>query len=60
MKTENEIRGELESTKRTIENYRNAYKQKKITKDILKNQLTDCEATIQSLLWVLGENDRYD
>lgn len=60
MKTEEDIRGEVEATKRTIANYRNAYKQGVITKETLRSAIVDCTATIQALLWVLGENDRYD
>lgn len=60
MKKESEIRDEIEATKKTIENYKVAYKNGKITEDILENQLTDCSATIDTLKWVLGENDRYN
>jgi predicted transcriptional regulator len=60
MKTEQEIKDEIEATKRTIENYRNAYKSGRISREVLKSQLIDCESTIHALMWVLGENDRYD
>lgn len=60
MKSEKEIREEIEATKRTIEKYREEYKKGKIPKDILKHQFVDCSATIDALRWVLGENDRYD
>lgn len=60
MKSEQEIREEIEATKRTIANYRNAYKQGEITRESLNIHLYDCEATIAALTWVLGENDRYD
>lgn len=60
MKTEKEIREEIELTKKTIQNYRNAYKNNKIPEDVLENQIIDCSATIDALRWVLGENDRYD
>lgn len=60
MKTEEEIREEIEATLRTIANYRNAYKKSKIPKDVLHDQLIDCVATIDALKWVLGENNRYD
>lgn len=58
MKTEQEIRDEIEATKRTIENYRSAYNSRKIPFDVLNNVLTGSEATIAALSWVLGENDR--
>lgn len=60
MKTEKEIRDEIEATARTIANYCNAYKQKQIPEDVLHTQLIDCQATIAALEWVLEENDRYD
>jgi len=60
MKTEEQIREEIEATKRTMDNYCNAYKEGKIPKDSFQTQVTDCYATIAALSWVLGENDRYD
>lgn len=60
MKTEKEIREEIEATKRTKDNYRKAYEEQKIPKDVLINQITYLNATINTLEWVLGENDRYD
>lgn len=60
MKTEKEIREEIEATKRTKDNYRKAYNEKKIPKDVFLSQLVDLNATIDTLKWVLGENDRYD
>jgi hypothetical protein len=60
LKTEKEIRHEIEATKKTIENYRNAYKNSEIPRDVMKSQILDCSSTIATLLWVLGENDRYD
>ncbi|WP_143314752.1 hypothetical protein [Clostridium sp. HBUAS56017] len=60
MKPEKEIQEEIEATQRTIQNYRNAYKEGKIPKDVLETQLIDCSATIGALRWVLGKNERYD
>lgn len=60
MKTEKEIRDEIEATKKTMNNYKNSYKKGEIPKDVLKKALLDCSATIDALKWVLGENDRYD
>lgn len=37
MKTEKEIREEIESTNRSKDNYRKAYEDKKIPKDVLVN-----------------------
>ena len=60
MKSENEIKDEIKATNKTIANYRKAYKNGEIHKDILKQQLADCTATLDALKWVLGKNDRYD
>lgn len=60
MKTEQEIRDEIEANERTINNYQNAYKEGKIPFDVLKSKATECQATNAALSWVLGENDRYD
>lgn len=60
MKTEKEIREEMEDVRRTMENYRNEYKNGKTTQDVFDNILRDCYATLSVLKWVLGENDRYD
>lgn len=60
MKTEKEVREEIEACKKTIQNYRNAYKQSKIPKEVLKSELIQNESMIAALRWVLGENDRYD
>lgn len=60
MKAKEEIQSEIEATNRTIENYRNAYKNKEIPKDVFRYQVIDCQATVSALKWVLGENDRYD
>lgn len=60
LKTEKEIRDEIEATNRTIKNYKDAYKKGKIDKEILESQIIDCIATIDALKWVLGENNRYD
>lgn len=60
MKTEKEIREEIEASKRTINNHQEAYKQGKIPKEALDYAVNDNHSTISTLLWVLGENDRYD
>lgn len=60
MKTEKEIREEIEASQRTIGNYRKAYKDGKIPKESLEHALIDNQSTIATLRWVLGENDRYD
>lgn len=60
MKTEEEVKEEIEATKRTADNHSKAYKDGIITKECLKIYIIDCKATIDALRWVLGENDRYD
>ena len=60
MKSEKEIREEIEVTLRTRENHRNAYKKGTIGVERLKNHLIDSDAIVATLKWVLGENDRYD
>lgn len=60
MKTEEEVRNEIQLSKNTIANYRNAYKNGKISKDVLYSNVIDCNATIAALKWVLEENDRFD
>lgn len=60
MKTEKEIREEIEATNRTKDNYIKAYEDKKIPKDVLVSKLIDLNTTIDTLSWVIGENDRYD
>lgn len=60
MKTEQEIRDEIIATKNTIKNYRKAFKNSKINKGVLQTQIADCTVTIDTLKWVLGENERYD
>lgn len=60
MKTEKEIREEIEATERTKDNYRKAYAEGKISRVDWIGYIHDCTATIDALKWVLGENDRYD
>lgn len=60
MKSKNDILTEIESTERTIENYKEAYKNGRIPKEILEYNLIECKAAIATLSWVLGENDRWD
>ncbi|EGO63551.1 hypothetical protein [Acetonema longum] len=60
MKTEREIRDEIEATQRAAQNCRRSYQNKKISQEVLKDMLIDCQATEDALRWVLGENDRYD
>ncbi|WP_019243496.1 MULTISPECIES: hypothetical protein [Bacillus] len=55
MKTEQEIRREIENTKITINYYHGAYNSGKISIGTLKGKVNGCESTIQTLLWVLDE-----
>jgi hypothetical protein len=60
IKSKEEIEEEIGATKRTLENYQNAFKQEKIPMETLRSKHTECTATIGALKWVLGENDRFD
>lgn len=60
MKTESQIREELKATQETLKNYNKAYQEGKISLEVLSSETIDCTSTIDALLWVLGENDRYD
>lgn len=60
MKNESEIRNEIELNKQTLKNYKNAYKNGQISKKVLDKMKIDCASTEAALLWVLGENERYD
>jgi hypothetical protein len=60
MKTEKEIRDEIEALNREDDNYRKAHKARKIPKDVLKSHLSQNSSMRLALKWVLGENDRYD
>jgi hypothetical protein len=60
MKTEKEIRDEIEAINRDDERARKEYKDGEIPKEILKSKLLQNSAMRLALKWVLGENDRYD
>lgn len=60
IKDEEEISKEIELTKKTIDNYRGEFKSGNIPKDVLRDKIIDCSATIDALRWVLGQNDRFD
>jgi hypothetical protein len=60
LKSEQDVRNEIDATVRTLDNYQKAYKEGKIPFDVLKVEFTDKTATIQALKWVLGENERFD
>ena len=60
LKSEQDIKNEIESAGKTIENYQKAHKEGKIPFEILKTEHLYNSGMIQALRWVLGENDRYD
>lgn len=60
MKTEQQIRDEIQITDNAIEKYRNAYKKGKMPQEVFKSQIMDFLATKDALRWVIDENDRYD
>lgn len=60
MKTEKEIREEIRTIEREIDNYHNAYNEGAIPFSILRNVIQQNGAMVSALKWVLGENERYD
>lgn len=60
MKTEKEIKEEIENSKQTIKNLKRDYNNGKIKFENYKYLKHDCIATIEALEWVLGNNDRWD
>lgn len=60
MKSAKQIREEIKAAERTVQNYRNAYKEGTIPKNVFEHKLTDYYSTVEALTWVLGENDRFD
>lgn len=60
LKTEKEIREEIENCEKTVENYRKSHKDGKIPFDVLKSAVHENGSMIAALKWVLGENERYD
>lgn len=60
MKTEEEIRAEIVSLEATIVNYREAHKNGEIDREHLRLKVRENNNVILGLLWVLGENDRFD
>ncbi|PGF05135.1 hypothetical protein [Bacillus toyonensis] len=60
MKTKKEIEEEIVAYQNTIKNYRKSVAGGKFPKDELPNIIRENQAGISALLWVLGENDRFD
>jgi hypothetical protein len=60
MKTEQEIKEEMEATERSKKNFAEAYKDGRIDKRTLEYKLHEYDTTLLVLSWVLGENDRWD
>lgn len=60
MKSEQDIKEEIEATVKTLSNYHEAYHNRKIPFDVMSEKANECHAIIGALKWVLGENDRYD
>jgi hypothetical protein len=60
MKTEKEIRDEIEAINRDDERARKEYKDGEIPKVVLRSKLLQNSSMRLTLKWVLGENDRYD
>lgn len=60
MKTEKEIRLEIEKHKKALEEYKEQYKSNKISKNIYRYNIIDATSTIYALSWVLDENNGFD
>lgn len=60
MKTEEDVLKEIEATKRTMDNYKNVFKNGDIPEENFRYMIADCQGTLDALMWVLGKNDRYD
>lgn len=60
MKTAAEVREELAATEKTLENVEEAYRNQKIPEEVWREMQLECQATIGTLHWVLGNHDRYD
>lgn len=60
MKTEKEIKEEIDATERSKNNFVEAYKDRRIDKRTLEYKLHEYDTTLLVLSWVLGENDRFD
>ncbi|MCR6108612.1 hypothetical protein HXA34_20185 [Salipaludibacillus agaradhaerens] len=60
MKTKKEIKERIDATVSTLKKYHEAYHQKKIAFDVMSDKVNECHAIIDTLKWVLGENDRHD
>lgn len=60
IKTLIEIKEEILNIEKTIDNYRNAFKEGKIDRDTLRYHLTECGGNLTALKCVMCENERYD
>lgn len=60
MKTEEEIRKEITSLEATIVNFREAFQKGEINQEFLRLKVRENHNIMLGLLWVLGENDRFD
>lgn len=60
MKSEEEIRAEIIAIEKTINNYRNAFRNNEIDKSSFRTAFDNQTHMILALRWVLGENDRFD
>lgn len=60
MKSEKEIRQEMETLNRQNEEIRKSYKNGEIPKEVFQTSIRQNNAMKSALKWVLGENDRFD
>lgn len=60
MKTEEEIRNEIKALETTVSNYREAFETGEIDREYLRLKVRENNNIMVGLLWVLGENERFD
>ncbi|MGF7534983.1 hypothetical protein AAGG74_15040 [Bacillus mexicanus] len=60
MKTEKEIRNEIETLEGDKTRILEAFRNKNIPQDVFKSMTEEKQSMIAALYWVLGENDRWD
>lgn len=60
IKTEKQIREEIDAVDVTMKNYKKTYKDNEIPKDVFMSAMTENRAISTALHWVLGESERWD
>jgi hypothetical protein len=60
LKTEQEIKDEIEAQRTAIKDFKESFKNGRISKESLVKAMSDHNHVILALRWVLDEMDRYD